>query len=78
MGRDIGRLFLKTISHNGIRAVGKGGWKNEKLESFNWESPTCNWKNELETFGLMLECSGWSWKARNEVRKCLMKLEDFD
>ena len=43
--------------------------KNEKLESFNLESPTWNWKEWSRKVGLKVENSGWSGKVRTEVGK---------
>ena len=49
-----------TIKLVGIRVVGKGSWKNEKLDSFKLEIPIWNWKvrSEVGNFGLKSGSSG--------------------
>ena len=43
-----------TIKLVGIRVVGKGSWKNEKLDSFKLEIPPRNWnvRSGVGNFGL--------------------------
>ena len=57
-------IFQVHFSTSGIRVVGKGSWKNEKLES-----PIRNWKNEVGKFAMKMVSSCRSWKVWPEVGK---------